>query len=438
MKRNVEFPRQRRSSQVITVQFGHCGNKIGSKFWEVISDEHRINRDGIRTRSRTSDLERINVYFKETEDQKYVPRAVLVDTDPSTLDSIRLTAIGKCFKQDNFLCGSESAANNWATAFCGEGMMLADQVVDIVRKEAESTDYLQGVHLIHSMGGGTGSGLGSHIITKLRDAFPLRIMSSFSVFPSLKLPHAIFEPYNVILAMADFIEHGDEVICVDNDALRRFYWRAMGNTWPIYDDLNRHVSMMLSGVTSVVRFYGRLSLDLYKMAANMIPYRGYHFLAPAFVTLNPQNIEGKIGRGPLQALIKRLFDVRNLMVTCNPYRGRYLGATAMFRGPIDMRDVEETILLARNSAISSRTIFVPDNIRWDVCKVPTRGTKISGTFVGNTTAIRELFIRINKRFREMFRYKAYLHLYRAEGIDEDNFNEAADTLENMIDNYRHL
>lgn len=36
-------------------------------------------------------------------------------------------------------------------------------------------------------------------------------------------------------------------------------------------------------------------------------------------------------------ILLQLFDVRNLMVTCNPKNGRYLGATATFRGPIDMR-----------------------------------------------------------------------------------------------------
>jgi len=35
---------------------------------------------------------------------------------------------------------------------------LVDSVLDVVRKEAESCDCLQGFQLTHSLGGGTGSG----------------------------------------------------------------------------------------------------------------------------------------------------------------------------------------------------------------------------------------------------------------------------------------
>ena len=34
-------------------------------------------------------LERINVYYNEAGNAKYVPRAVLVDLEPGTMDSVR-------------------------------------------------------------------------------------------------------------------------------------------------------------------------------------------------------------------------------------------------------------------------------------------------------------------------------------------------------------
>lgn len=54
------------------------GNQIGSKFWEVISDEHGIQGDGSYAGDSDLQLERVNVYYNEVSDQKYVPRAVLV------------------------------------------------------------------------------------------------------------------------------------------------------------------------------------------------------------------------------------------------------------------------------------------------------------------------------------------------------------------------
>lgn len=77
--------------------------------------------------------------------------------------------------------------NNWAKGHYTEGAELIDSVLDVVRKEAEGCDCLQGFQLAHSLGGGTGSGMGTLLISKIREEYPDRIMSSFSVIPSPKV-----------------------------------------------------------------------------------------------------------------------------------------------------------------------------------------------------------------------------------------------------------
>ena len=42
-----------------------------------------------------------------------------------------------------------------------EGAELIDSVLDVVRKEAEGCDCLQGFQITHSLGGGTGAGMGT-------------------------------------------------------------------------------------------------------------------------------------------------------------------------------------------------------------------------------------------------------------------------------------
>lgn len=81
--------------------------------------------------------------------------------------------------------------NNWAKGHYTEGAELIDSVLDVVRKEAEDCDCLQGFQLAHSLGGGTGSGMGTLLISKIREEYPDRIMSSFSVVPSPKVRHNI-------------------------------------------------------------------------------------------------------------------------------------------------------------------------------------------------------------------------------------------------------
>jgi len=68
-----------------------------------------------------------------------------------------------------------------------EGAELVDSVLDVVRKEAENTDCLQGFQITHSLGGGTGSGMGTLLISKIREEYPDRMMCTFSVVPSPKV-----------------------------------------------------------------------------------------------------------------------------------------------------------------------------------------------------------------------------------------------------------
>lgn len=118
---------------------------------------------------------------------KYVPRAVLVDLEPGTMDSVRSGKMGSLFRPDYFVYGHSGAGNNWAKGHYTEGAELVDNVLDVIRKESESCDCLQGFQMAHSLGGGTGSGMGTLVISKIREEYPDRIMQSFSVVPSPKV-----------------------------------------------------------------------------------------------------------------------------------------------------------------------------------------------------------------------------------------------------------
>uniref|UniRef100_A0A8C4S4M8 Tubulin/FtsZ GTPase domain-containing protein n=1 Tax=Erpetoichthys calabaricus TaxID=27687 RepID=A0A8C4S4M8_ERPCA len=91
--------------EIVHLQVGQCGNQIGSKFWEVISDEHGISNTGAYQGNSTLQLDRVNVYFNEAHDGRYVPRSLLVDLEPGTMDSIRSSKIGQLFRPDNFIHG---------------------------------------------------------------------------------------------------------------------------------------------------------------------------------------------------------------------------------------------------------------------------------------------------------------------------------------------
>jgi hypothetical protein len=109
----------------------------------VISDEHGIMEDGVYAGTNKLQAERLNVYYNEAGNGKWVPRSVMVDLEPGTMDSIKASSMGKLFKPDNFVFGQSGAGNNWAKGHYTEGAELVDQVLDVVRKEAENCDCLQ-------------------------------------------------------------------------------------------------------------------------------------------------------------------------------------------------------------------------------------------------------------------------------------------------------
>ena len=50
--------------EIVHLQAGQCGNQIGSKFWEITSDEHGLLPDGTYAGDSDLQLERIEVIFR--------------------------------------------------------------------------------------------------------------------------------------------------------------------------------------------------------------------------------------------------------------------------------------------------------------------------------------------------------------------------------------
>ncbi len=181
--------------EIVHLQTGQCGNQIGTKFWEVISDEHGIDQSGNYVGNSDLQLERISVYYNEAAKRKYVPRAILADLEPGTMDSVRAGPFGMLFRRITLSTpigcwkqlGQRSLYRGGRTRRFHHGCC---------QEEAESCDSLQGFQITHSLGGGTGAGMGTLLISKIREEYPDRMMCTFSVVPS---PKVIYNPLILII-----------------------------------------------------------------------------------------------------------------------------------------------------------------------------------------------------------------------------------------------
>ena len=68
---------------------------------------------------------------------------------------------------------------------------------------------LQGFLVFHSVGGGTGSGLGSLLLERLSVDYGKKSKLGFTVLPAPQVSTAVVEPYNTILSTHSLLEHMD-------------------------------------------------------------------------------------------------------------------------------------------------------------------------------------------------------------------------------------
>ncbi|XWS11459.1 hypothetical protein CRYUN_Cryun38cG0084700 [Craigia yunnanensis] len=167
--------------EILHIQGGQCGNQIGAKFWEVVCTEHSIDSTGRYQGDSELQLERINVYYNEASCDRFVPRVVLMDLEPGIMDSVR-------------------------------------------------SGPVSGVPFLGRRNGF--SGMGTLLISKMKEEYPDRMMLTFSVFPSPKVSDTVVEPYNATLSVHQLVENADECMVLDNEALYDICFRTLKLTTP--------------------------------------------------------------------------------------------------------------------------------------------------------------------------------------------------------------
>ncbi len=113
--------------EIVNLSGGQSGNQIGEAFWSLVSQEHGLANDGQYQGDDNNQLEKIDVFFKETGSGGYTPRTVNFDLEPGVLDKIKGGHLGKMFSPNNYVHAQSGAGNNWAKGHYTEGAELIDE-----------------------------------------------------------------------------------------------------------------------------------------------------------------------------------------------------------------------------------------------------------------------------------------------------------------------
>jgi hypothetical protein len=149
--------------------------------------------------------DRKDIFFSQSEEGRFVPRALLVDLEPRVVSATLANPdVGRLFCADSqryVSPGGGGAGNNWASGYA-QGEQACEDLLEMIDRELGACDSLEGFSLAHSVAGGTGSGLGSFLLEAVADRYPRALLTTYSVFPnSHEASDVVVQPYNSVLTL---------------------------------------------------------------------------------------------------------------------------------------------------------------------------------------------------------------------------------------------
>eukprot|EP00112_Aurelia_sp_Birch-Aquarium-sp1_P008025 Seg1877.6 transcript_id=Seg1877.6/GoldUCD/mRNA.D3Y31 product="Tubulin epsilon chain" protein_id=Seg1877.6/GoldUCD/D3Y31 len=471
-------------TQSIIVQVGQCGNQIGCRFWDLALREHAYtNKIGTYDEAISSFFRNVDTRGGEFKDlpvgdgkgkiRNLKARAVLIDMEDGVVNQIMQSPIGDVFENRQLITDSYGSGNNWAVGHLEYGHRYRDEITNIVRRAAEACDCLQCFFCIHSMGGGTGSGLGTYVLRLLEDEFPDVYRFNTAVYPSSD-DDVITSPYNSVLAMRQLTDGADCVMPIENQALTDIVKKIQASLPPTkpgkrvnvatakttgssvkafsavtasggsaakstekpFDSVNNIVANLILNMTSSSRFEGSLNVDLNEITMNLVPFPKLHYLVSSMTPLYAlADVNIPVRR--LDQMFTDAFSKDNQLLRVNPRKDLYLACAVIVRGKVEISDMRRNIDRLKSSL---------DFIYWNqegwktgLCSVPPVGHQYSMLTLANNTCVRQPFVDLKDRFLKLYKRKAHLHHYtNVSGFEGDLFKEGLESLDWLIAEYDGL
>lgn len=423
--------------EIITLQVGQCGNQIGMEFWKQLCAEHGISAEGMLEDFATDGTDRKDVFFYQADDEHYIPRSVLLDLEPRVIDSIMQSPYANLYNPENIYTSKDGggAGNNWGHGF-SQAETLHEELFDIIDREADGSDSLEGFVLCHSIAGGTGSGMGSYMLERINDRYPKKLIQTYSVFPQQEdISDVVVQPYNSILTLKRLTQNADCVVVLDNTALNRIAADRLHIPNPTFSQVNQLVSTIMATSTTTLRYPGYMNNDLIGLIASLIPTSRLHFLMTGYTPLTTDQKTTSVRKTTVLDVMRRLLQPKNMMVATPRDRKRnhcYISILNIIQGEVDPTQVHKSLQRIRERKLAEFIPWGPASIQVALSrKSPYVQTahRVSGLMLANHTSISSVFERNCRLFDKLRKREAFLEQYKKVDMFKENLDELDDARE---------
>lgn len=434
--------------EVISLHIGQAGVQVANSCWELYCLEHGIDASGHLSEERKSSPgnDSFSTFFSETSGGKHIPRAIFLDLEPTVVDEVRSGPYRQLYHPEQLITGKEDAANNYARGHYTVGKEIVEKALDRIRKLADNCTGLQGFLVFSSVGGGTGSGLGSLLLDRISFDYGKKSKLGFTVYPSPQVSTSVVEPYNSVLATHSLLEHLDVGLVLDNEAIYDICRRSLGITSPTYANLNRLIAQVVSSLTASLRFDGALNVDINEFQTNLVPYPRIHFMLSAYAPIVSAE-KAYHEESSVPEITSSVFEPNAAFAKCDPRSGRYIAVSLNYRGAdIFPKDVNAAVASIKTKRSIQFVEWSPTGMKIGINSQPP--TQVPGDdlaqaqrsvcSIANSTAIAEVFKRVDHKFDLMYGKRAFVHWFVGEGMEEGEFSEARENLALLENDYQEV
>ncbi|KAM8967623.1 tubulin delta chain-like [Pelodytes ibericus] len=417
---------------LVWLQVGQCGNQIGQEWWQIITNN--ATEEG-----------RLSYFSRDG-----AIKAICVDSEPKVVGKMQKQVKKGSFRDSNLIVGRTGRGNNWAYGYSGAcahaEKNLLILTMESFRKEVERQDCYSGTVLLHSLCGGTGSGLGSRLCEEIRDMYPAGYILSVAVAPH-ETGESPLQHYNSLLCLACLQRYSDGVLLFQNDDVMRRASDLIERKTPAMPGaqpsvsltaMNSYIASCLAGLlypTDSLRTRSSVSVSLesWELIRSLCPMSSLKFLRTGQICRRGTAFWDRVTSSLVQTIPR---------VSANEQLHHSLSALAVARSSQD-----HSFLLSQDSVLMKlRHAYhcVPWNPFPMDCWMDSQNIldpschSHSLTVCANHSSAADLISKVTQRARDMHSARAYLHWYQRYGCEEDEFQAAFHTLDCVVENYNSM